>query len=187
MNKKGFTLAEILVALAISTMLIGSVLYVFEVTLKFNSANTTAQNLQRDADKVLRKITKGDIEAGVRLSEAVSCSITFNRYLDAINNPGNTYELHFIGTDGAERIFAAKDGSTVLYFHPLSEVIYTAPQGANLVLDFKPPWLGPLPPTWAQSLTGVSMYVTVTISQTVNGRLMSGSASTMVYLRNHST
>jgi len=177
LNDRGMTVPELLVALSISVMLIASVLGSFVSAKEFYTTNMTEQNLQRDANLILEKIIQGKVEPGgtFRLSEAVSYTQT------GINN------LSFKGLDGIQRrISVNMDGSAIIYTHPtdsgyiMDEALYTVPPGTDLTLRF---WV----PSGSQ-YTGVDIMIDVGLSKfTMDGRFLSGSASTMVNIRNHAS
>lgn len=173
MNKKAFTLVETILATAFTVVLVTVVVNFYNTTRIVNSAGTSGQVLQDGSNLVLAKIIEGKTEpTGVfRLAEAVSYSIV------------SLSELHFLGTDGTQRWYKLNGTSTqLLYHHPTSsgtidEVIYTVPTNATLTLRF---WI-PSVANYAAAVIGIDAALT----QTVLGRSISGSSSTIVNLRNH--
>lgn len=171
-NRKAHTLAELLIASVIVVLLTGSTLGAFIFVKQISATSIAQANLQRDANVIMKKITKGGRESGgiFRLSEAVSYSIT------------GISELHFVGTDGIERWYYLNDtGTSVLYHHPgfssQDEVIYTAPQGASITLRFWQPSGG--------IFTNIDVGIDVAVSQSILGKNISGSVTTIVNIRNH--
>ncbi len=173
------TMAELLVALSISVLLLGSVLGSFVSVKEFYTTNVVEQNLQRDANLIMEKIIQGKVEPGgtFRLPEAVSFSQS------GVSN------LSFVGLDGTTRRFSLSyDGSSIVYTHPTAsgytdEVIYTAPAGTDLTVRFYVPS--------GYQYAGVNVAIDVGLSKFILdggwGRFLSGSASTMVNIRNHSS
>ena len=163
-------------ALAISVLLITCVMGVYVLAKSFYTYNILGQNLQASADNALAKIIKDGPEPDgtFRLSEAVS-----------FTQPSLS-ELHFTGTDGIERwITLSGDGQSIIYHRPGSggvmedDVLYTAPSGAILTLRFWTPA--------GTNYTGVNICIAVAVVQNIQGKSISGSASTMVNIRNHPT
>ena len=172
-HEKGFTLAEILVVVAITAMTVGVLTSAFIVYQQTAAKATVEQSLQQISNVIINKIIKGSSEPGgtFRLSEAVSYQIV------------TTSELHFVGTDGIERRYYLNPaGTSLLYNHPtakgtVDEVIYTAPAGNTLALRF---WVLAGTP-----YTNVTLGIDVGLSQNVSGRTVSGSTTTMINIRNH--
>ena len=173
-DNKAFTLAEILVAMVIAVFLIGVVVNFYILTSRTNSTGINRQWLQNDANTILTKIIEGKLEPGgvFRLCEAVSYNVV------------SISELHFTGTDSLERWFRLNSSSTsLIYHHPtasgnVDETIYTAPAGAAITLRFSIP-LG-------AQYTGVVVGIDAVLTKNISGRMVSGSASTYVNIRNHS-
>lgn len=172
-NKRAFTLAETVVAIAFTVVLMTIIGSFYNTTRGVNSAGTAGQMLQDGSNLVLSKIIEGKTEpTGVyRLAEATNYSIA------------SLSELHFWGTDGIERWFKLNGTSTqLLYHHPTSsgtidEVIYTVPANATLTLRF---WV-PAVANYSAAVVGIDAALT----QTVLKRSISGSSTTIVNLRNH--
>lgn len=178
-NRKAHTLIEIMFACVITVILTTSTLGAFILTKQIYVSSIAQSNFQKDADIIVENIIKGKREPGTSyqgrycISEAVSCTY----------NPQNVSELHFAGIDGVDRWYRLNDsGTSILYHHPgisgtQDEVIYTAPQGASLTLRF---WQFP-----GEAYDKVATCVYVAISQNMFGKNISGSATTMVTIRNH--
>ena len=172
-KSKGFTYAEVLVALSISLLLFAALLGLFITAKQFYAVNMLAQDLQRDANKVIAKIIKGKIEPGgiYRLSEAT-------RY-----NQVSVSELEFWGQDDVKRwIKLSADGRSVIYHHPTTngdqdEVLYTVPPNTAITLQF---WV----PAGAL-YQGTNIGIDVGLSQSLRDRNFNGSASTLLNIRNH--
>ena len=175
LNRRGFTLTEVLIALTISVLLITAVLGAYITSSEFLFSNVAGRNVQSDANLLMNKIIKGRREpTGIfRLSEAASY------------NPQSVSELHFTGTDGIERWYRlGANNASVIYHHPTAngvqdEVIYNVPQGNALTLRF---WI----PAGA-NFTNIGVGIDVALSQVFRGRTVSGSVSTMINIRNHVT
>lgn len=173
MNKKSFTLVEVVGTIVISTFLIAVVLNVFILSTQMYYIGICEQRLQYKVNALLNKIIEGKPEPGgvFRLSEAVSYNLV------------SIDELHFTGTDNIERWFRLDNNSkSVIYHHPTSsggadEIIYTAPEGTTVTLRFSTPV--------GSEYMGVVLGVDVALTSNVSGRTISGSASTYVNIRNH--
>lgn len=191
-NNKAFTLIELLMATGISVLLLGLVLSIFITTKQFYVTNIVGQNLQRDADIILNKIIRGGREpAGIfRLSEATSCASS-TIPLATFACPESLSQLSFAGIDGKKRwVQLSGDGKSIIYHHPTvngdqDQIIYTAPRGAVLTLRF---WIRTLPNSIIPDpvFFNIDVGIDVAITQTILNRTVSGSASTMINLRNHS-
>ena len=172
-STKAFTYVELLVALSISIIVFGSIFGLFITTKQFYAKNIAGQALQRDANKVIAKVLKGTSEPGgiFRLSEAVTRTRPF------------ISEVHFWGTDNNERWYrVSADGKSIIYHHPTNmgvqdEIIYTTPADTALTLRF---WL----PAGAL-YQNVGVGIDVGLTRTVSGKNFSGSASSMIIIRNH--
>jgi len=172
-GKKSFSLTELMVASALVIIFTSVTFGIFTLVRKEISLNITSGNLQCDADVVIGRIIKGSPEPGgiARLSEAISYQLA------------SVSELHFVGTDRIERWYRlSPDGKSIVYHHPTAsgirdEVIYTAPAYANLTLRF---WI----PAGA-IYTNIDVGIDVGLSQKIYDMTVSGSATTMVNIRNH--
>ena len=175
LDKKGFTLAELLVAIGLSAMFTGLILAALMSSRQICTSLTADQDLQQTANVIMNKIIKGGSEpSGIfRLSEATSYTIA------------SISELHFVGTDGIERrYFLDNTGRELWYRHPgvggtSDELIYRAPTGTTLTLRF-----------WAlagSTYANITVGIDVGLSKVVNGRNVVGSATTMINIRNHAT
>ncbi len=169
------TIVELLAALSISVLLVGSVLGTLVTSKHFYATNVMGQTLQRDANLLLTKILKGKTEptGTFRLAEAETYTLT------------SISELHFTCTDGIERWYRlSSDGTQVIYHHPTSageqdEVIYTAPAGRTITLRF---WMPA-----GSSFENIGIGIDVGLSQAVRGVTVTGSVTTMTNIRNHSS
>ncbi len=173
MNKRAFTLVEILIAMALGIVLIGAVFNAYNLVRPIYTVGLARQGLQDGANTVINKILTGKTEVGgiYRLPEAVSFVIV------AIDN------LSFVGQDGSTRSYRLNGAATqVIYNHPsgagaVDEVVYTAPTGSVITLRFSNPG--------CVNCAAVAVQIDVSLTQTVSGRAVSGSASTIVNVRNH--
>ncbi len=174
-NEKGFTLAELLAATALSALLTGLILTALISSRQICTSVTADQDLQQTANVIMNKIIKGGSEPGgiFRLSEATSYSIA------------TISELHFTGTDSIERrYFLNNTGTSLVYRHPTAtgtqdEVLYTAPTGTTLTLRF---W-----PLAGSTYTNITVGIDVGLARVVNSRNVVGSETTMINIRNHAT
>jgi len=173
LQEKGFTLVETLIVVAITSMILGVMSSAFIVYERTAAAASAEQGLQQISNVIINKIIKGSFEPGgtFRLSEAVSYSIV------------SLSDLHFVGTDGIERRYYLNPGNTsLLYNHPtangtVDEVIYTAPAGNTLTLRF---WV-----LAGTQYVNVTLGIDVGLSQNALGKMVTGSATTMINIRNH--
>ncbi len=167
------TLIELITALALGLFVLSSVYSIFAESQRFYRSNIAGANFQRNANLLMSKIIKGKREPGgiFRLSEAASYNLV------------SIGELHFVGTDGIERWYWVNgSGTSVTYHHPTfngvqNEVIYTAPAGAVITLRF---WI----PTGAV-YSNICVGIDAAIAQMILGKPVTGSATTMINLRNH--
>ena len=172
-DSKSQTVPELIISAALIVVLFAATLSAFVFVKQMYVSSISQGNIQQDANLILSKIIKGGPEPGglFRLSEAVSYRIQ------------SISELHYNGTDGVERWIALSNGGTsIIYHHPTStgtrdEVIYTAPQGAIITLRF---WM----PT-GDVYQNINVGIDVAISQYIFGRNISGSATTIINIRNH--
>ena len=176
-NRKAQSLIELLISSALVITLISSTLGAFILVKRVFIRDIVEANLQRDANVIMKKLIKGEREAGgiFRLSEASSYNIT-------TNGATGVTELHFFGTDDIERWYYLNSaGTSILYHHPgftnPEEVIYAAPQGATITLRF---WTPP-----GSMFTNIAIGIDVAVSQTMFGKKISGSVTTIVNIRNH--
>ncbi len=182
-NKKAFTLVEAMMATAFSVLLMLIVTNFYSVTRTVYSSGLSRQQLEDAANIVLGKIIEGATEPGgvYRLAQAVSYC-----FGPGINcTPSSPSQLYFTGADGIERWYYLNSTSTALiYHHPTvagpqgaDEIIYTAPAGATLTLNFWPPTA--IDPNFKYPAADVGVSVTLTQNT------LTGSVSTLVDLRNH--
>ena len=183
MNKKGFTLVETLIAAAFTVILMMVVVGFYSTIKGGYSSSLAGRSLQEGANLIVAKIIEGSTEAtGIfRLSESGIYCIGSGANC---SGPVTTAEVHFVSSDLKERWYKLGSPTTLVYHHPTAaapagadEMIYTAPAGSVITLMFWYP--DPLNPTPA---VGVS----VTLTQTVSGKTYTGSATTTIYMRNHS-
>lgn len=185
-NNKAHTLTEIILACAITVILLTSVQGAFVLTKQIYASSIARANLQRDADITLKKMIKGECEStGIfRLSDAKKFRIV------------NINKLEFWGADNDVSSAATRwyclngSGTSILYHHPRAigaqdEIIYTVPSGAALTLQFRPHAVI-LPPNGPGDVyTNIDTCINVAISQNLYGKNISGSATAMVNIRNH--
>ena len=186
MNKKAFTLVEILMATAITLILVVGMFNYYYVSKTAYITGLSKQMLADGANLVLSKISEGGIESGggvYRLAQGVSYCIGSG------TSPScgvvSTSELHFWCTDGIERWYRLGSGSaSLIYHHPTTgnpsgadETVYTTPTGSTFsTLLFCIP---------TGNYPAANVGVSVTLAQNVSGKTITGSATTIVNLRNH--
>jgi prepilin-type N-terminal cleavage/methylation domain-containing protein len=183
LDRRGFTLVELVVGIGLSAILTGLILAALTSSRQICTSVTADQDLQQTANVNMNKIIKGGQEPGgiFRLSEAASYTIP------------NVSELHFIGIDGVERFYFLQNAGTELrYHHPtaggtLDELLYKAPAGTTLTLRFWPLITPSIPGASPTLYTNITVGIDFGLSKTVNGRIVVGSATTMINIRNHAT
>lgn len=191
LNNRAFSITELLTALGISAILCTGVYGTYITAQQFYARTISEQGLQRDAAILMDTIIKGKTPMPgtiYRLSEGSS----FYQLSPS--------EIRFVGVDGKCRGWRlSADGASVIHYliDPSSiypsclfyaslgclacgneqddVIVYTAPQGAALGLRF-----------W-QLASATSVGIDVGISRQTAGRTVSGSVSTIVNMRNHST
>ena len=199
MNKKAFTLLELMMAVAFSVLLLTGVFGFYNAANQLYSSGITAQNLQDGANIVLNKLIEGQAESNTvyRLETSASFYIptgNSNTLYFCQYNPSNT---PCSTSDPTVRWYTLDPTSTSLrYYHPTSnplgyDVIYTAPKNTTITLRFSPAQEpNPLPPPTTITIPNV-IEIDVALTENLlpnvtNNRLAaSGSASTFVLLRDH--
>jgi prepilin-type N-terminal cleavage/methylation domain-containing protein len=164
-NNKAFTFIELIVAVAITVLLMTGVYGFYNAASQSYSSGISGQTLQDGADIVLSKIIEGETESGAvyRLSTAVSYMIP-NGTANALytcggapqaapcntgDNNSNTFvELYYCqdnpcsATDSSARWYYLNSTGTAVMYHYPGEIqdtaIYTAPKGSALTLRFSP-------------------------------------------------
>lgn len=184
MNKKAYTLVEIMVSLTLALIVIIGMFNFYNVTRQVYSSSISRQTLEQGANLVLSKMIEGGTEPGgvYRLMQGVSYCIGAG--VSPSCHTAITSELHFWGPDGIERWYHLNSTNTsLLYHHPMAsntqgadEMIYTAPRGTTITLLF---WIPAV--NYSAAVVGAS----VTLTQNVLGATITGSATTLVNLRNH--
>ena len=171
-DKKAFSLTELLIASAILVTLLASTLTGFVLLKNIFAANNAKAGFQRDAEVIVSKIIEGKGDpSGIRLSEAASVAPS-----------GDGSSLTFVGPAGVDvvsRTYSLSgDRTSILYSdqNGQQKIIYKAPQGATVGLTFIPMDLTPT----------LCVYISVSVSQIINGRIVRGSLESSVYVRNHS-
>ena len=200
MNKKAFTLLELMMAVAFSVLLLTGVFGFYNAANQLYSSGITAQNLQDGANIVLNKLIEGQAESNTvyRLETSASFYIptgNSNTLYFCQYNPSNT---PCSTSDPTVRWYTLDPTSTSLrYYHPTSnslgyDTVYSAPIGTTISIRFSPvqqPNPSPPPPTIAiPNLLEIDVALIQNVSPTItNNRLInSGAASTYVLMRNHS-
>jgi len=212
-NLHGFSLVEILMAVAFSVLLLTGVYGFYSASSQSYSSGISGQTLQDAADIILSKISEGETEANVvyRLSTAVSYMIpngagnslyTCGGIPQAapcnINNTTTAVELYYCQdspctyNDATARwYYLNATGTSVIYHHPtnngktIEEAIYTAPAGSGLSLRFSPAAVNT-----PSNVVEIDVALRQNLSTNLtNSRLAStsgsGAASTFILLRSH--
>jgi len=195
-DKNGFTLVELMMAVGFSVLLMAGVFGFYNVASKAYSSGITGQTLQDGATIILNKIIKGQAESGTiyRLESSNTFSIPVS----------NSSQLYFCQdnavcgpADPTVRWYILDPTNTSLrYFHPTTnplgyDTIYTAPPETTISLRFSPAQqVNPAPPPATIAIPNV-IEIDVALKQNAspgntNKQLAtSGAASTFVLLRNH--
>ena len=175
---KGFTLAELVVAIGLSALFTGLILAALASSRQVCTSVTADQDLQQTANVIMDKIIKGSAESGItyRLSEATTYSIVAIDELDFKDIGDSSWRAYFLTQSST--------GTELWYRRPIAGVagavlIYKAPIGTTLTLRF---W-----PLGGPAYTNITVGIDVGLSKTVNGRTVTGSATTMINIRNHAT
>jgi len=203
----GFTLVEMMIAVAFSVLLMAGVYGFYNTASQDYTSGISGQTLQDGTSIVLSKITEGESEKGIvyRLSTAVSYMIPNGgaNFLytcggaaqaapcNASNLSGELYYCQDTpcgsGDATARWYYLNNTGTAVIYHHPASnggtieENIYTAPPKTTLTLRFSP----------ATSVPANEVEIDVALTKALaanitNKRLAtSGTVSTFVLLRDH--
>jgi len=208
-NNKGFSLTEMMIAVAITLFLMAGVYGFYSTSSQVYNAGISGQILQDGANVILRKILAGETETSTiyRLTSAVSYMIPIGttNYMytcggAAQSTPCNSSnaagELYYCqdspctsGDSTARWYYLNSTGTGIYYHHPkgagtTEELIYQAPANCTLKLRFVP---------GAVTLSGNVVEIDVDLAKnyaagTTNARItsVSGDASTYALLRNHS-
>ena len=190
----GFSLVELLMAVAFSTLLMTGVYSFYSASSQSYSSGITEQTLQDGADIVLSKIIEGTAENNsvYRLATAVSYYIPNN----------NSSMLYFCQNspcspvEPTARWYLLDSSNTkILYYHPTSnplgfDVIYTAPTGSsffNQATNSKTLRFSPAAVSTPSNVLEIDVaLIKNVVTGTTNNKLSaSGAASTFVLLRNH--
>ncbi|MDE2027324.1 MAG: type II secretion system protein [Candidatus Omnitrophica bacterium] len=210
-NNRGFTLLELLMAVAFSVLLLTAVYGFFNATNQTYSAGISGQNLQDAAHIILSKITEGETESGniYRLATGVAFLVP-NGVGTALYtcgggtqtapcNTNNPYgELYYCQdspctpTDATARWYYLNSAGTAVMYHYPGEpnnqdiTIYTAPSGSTLSLRFSPAQVGS-PLASSTKTVEIDVDLTGNVSANITNRrlITSGDVSTYVLLRNH--
>ena len=175
-RERAFSLPELIVAGFLASMFTAVLLTALITARQTCTSVSTEQGLQQAANIVMNKIIKGGSEPGgtFRLSEATSYTIA------------SISELHFTGTDGKERRYFLNGTGTELWYRcpaagggTSDQLVYRAPTGTALTLRF---W-----PLAGATYTNITVGIDVGLARTVNGKNITGSATTMINIRNHAT
>ena len=163
-DKRAYTLVELLFASVIIVILFATVFGAFVVTKSIFQSSMAEYNLQRDVDLLFDRIIKGKLETGGAhgLRSAVSYTLPV------------TTKIDFVGADGATReYYFDVNSNSMKYNNSLTtSTIYTFPAGSTITVRFWNPYM---------DLETVGMYIS--FSQVVAKRTVSGSLSTYVTLR----
>ena len=131
-NRKGYTLAEILTASAVAVLILGSIVGAYLVARTAINYSLAKYELDRDVDNVLVRIVKGAKEGASAWGLRSASGIT----LPAVT------ELRYTGTDGRIRRYYL-NGNSIVYDSPTQwpnlKTIYAAPAGTAVTLRFWEP------------------------------------------------
>lgn len=180
-NNNGFTLAEMVVSVALSAVLLAMVFGFFDLSNIVYSTGTAGQAFQDGVNIVLNKVIEGTTEPTGTYGLAQGVYYCIGSGSGCATASIN--ELHYWALDGLERWWKLDNTSTQLIFHhptsagTMDEVVYTAPKGSTITLRFTVPSVA----NYAAAVVAIDAI----LSQTVKGRNVSGAASTIVNLRNH--
>ena len=168
LNRKAYTLTEIMVVFVLTVIFITSVMGIF-VMVKSMYVNSIAnQELQRDVNKVVGRIVKGLGENVTRYGLRAGASYTI---------PAVT-EINFIGIDNITRKYYLAPGG-IVYESPTetpnTQVLYAPPANSVLTLRFWKP---------AGFLDNETVGIYMSVTKQTSGRTASGSLTTYVNLRN---
>ena len=208
-DHQGFTLVELMMAVAFSTFLMIGVYSFYNAASQAYSTGVTGQTLQEGANIILSKIIEGSTESGTvyRLATSASYMIPNGSAAEKYScggapqttacNSGNfSSELYFCQdnpctgyNDPTARWYYLNSSSTsVIYHHPASsggtveENVYTAPIGSTLTLRFSPAAVNaPL------NVIEIDVALTQKLASFITNKKLAstGAASTFVLLRNH--
>lgn len=172
-NGAGFTLMELVISITISAVVVFAILSVITFTTTRLSASGIERDLQIDMN-----ILAGQITDGVFDSAFAGGATDFGLRGAASYSIISSSQVNFTDTIGNTRSFTAVNGAngTLTYTsptnNPVSSVIYRAPAGSVLNVVF------------SNGATNKIVDVTVSVTRTFNGKLLTGSVATSVYLRN---
>jgi len=207
----GFTLTEMMIAVAFSVLLLTGVYSFYVTSSQSYSSGIAGQTLQSAANTILNKIVEGESESGTiyRLSTAFSYQIpdgtaghlytcggastatpcnattTFSElYFCQLTNPVVACSS---ANATARWYYLNSTGTTVFYHHPKSgggtveETIFKAPTNTTITLRFSPATAVPA------NVVEVDVALVTTLAARVTNKVLAttGSASTFVLLRNH--
>lgn len=169
MNKNGMTITETLVAIVIASMIFVSVIGAYITIRSIQDYGFAEYELQRNVNVGMNRIIRNVREAANNmegLRAARSCNIVNPSRIDYTDVAGNVRIYRQVGTSivYSRNAISAADPA-----------IFTAPAGSNLTLLF---WR---PAEYADSET-VGIYIGIT--RQVRDRIVTGSASTYVNMRN---
>ena len=171
-NKAGYTLAEALIVSSILILVIASTIGVVIMSRLICDTGIKEISLQRDANMALERMVRGVKEPSDTFGLRNAKSFT----VPAATPAGS--EIDFVSSDGTTRKFLLS-GSSIAYqsptISPNSKNIYTAPENCTIMLRC---WKVTAYPD------NETAGIYVALSQTVGGRLLTGSVSTYVNVRN---
>lgn len=170
LTNKAHTLTEVLVSSVLVVILFTSTIGVFVLTRVFYTRTMVSQELQRDVNRLMARITKGIEEGGVRYGLRSGAG-----YAEPVTP---ITAVSFTGVDDNVRRYSLSSGG-ILYESPTqtpnAQTIYTVPANSTLVLRF---WK----PTGYMDNETLAVYIGLT--RQISGRTASGSLTTYINLRN---
>ncbi|GEM_PF-4713389 len=164
-NNPGFTLIELVVSVMISTVVFFAISSIIVFTAQTLSASGVELGLQTDMNNLVRQITVGVYDSG-----GIDCGLRGSASYEVISSQ----QIDFYDIIGTKRSFIVS-GNSLIYSSPTQDptqsVIYTAPTGSTFNVVF-------------ESLQTNLVNIAMSVTQTVNGKTLTGSVVTSVYLRN---
>ena len=193
MDKKAFTLSELMIASILILIIMFSAATVLVLTSRFYLLSSRQAALQQEADIIIARLVRGEPAAAgapvIGLSEAAPTQLT---------PPLDMARIDFLTIDDLihpKRYYWVKAANNIQYIDSVGNntIIYAPPLGSGIVideLDFWPPpnddGLGNtrIGPGILIPLQSVTTGITVKLKQNVGGTDIYASASTLVTFRN---
>ena len=189
MNNLGFTLVELMIAVACTVFLMAGVYGFYTTSSQVYSSGISAQPLQDGANLALKRITEGVKEPGGTLYRLATSAAYFipNGVLNTLYYCQDNPETFPCGTTDATVRWITLDptNTQIRYYYAANTyiTIYTAPAGTTLTLRFLPAAVV----THSSCVVEIDVALNTNLAGGVNNSRLatSGTASTFVLLRNH--